>query len=830
MNDYQPVDLTPWCNVGSEWVQEGLAFPSGTQNLRGLPFKISANEADQAIIVGFGPNGHTKPIEIGLNCKASWILVAHRLLESRILEGEPVGRRIATYHFRLQNGEEFAVPIRERFEISIVPPVWGQFPLLAMSDVHASLFPRDEGRWDQLGQRQTDFQEGWPCWYILWAWKNPYPQSIVDSLKVEPEDQPFCIAALTVSRLEEEPFGLQPRHPIKIDLKNEVQADKPFDLSLTVDRGVSTYPYPLPRDLSHEGQGHHGWGMAYQGKSSPAYAEIAAAPSATVEIHQGGEKIAQVRWGEILHENKFETDSVRIELVDRGRNWVHVTIVDEETGKPLPCRVNFQSPEGIPYQPHGHHDHLLSDMGTWHMDVGGDLRLGHRTYAYIDGTCQGWLPRGQVIVDVARGYEYEPLHQTVTIHPGQRELTLRIKRWTNLNADRWFSGDSHVHFLSTLGANLEAQAEDLNVVNLLQSQWGHLFTNTEEFIGRPVVSEDGHTIVYTSQENRQHVLGHLILMGLKKPVMPWCSGGGGEAELAGTMETTLSHWADACHEQGGTVVIPHFPAPNCEPAALIATGRVDAVEMILHRMYNHSEYYRYLNCGYRLPLVGGTDKMTSDVPVGLYRTYVHIPADEEFNYENWCKNLRLGKTFLSGGPILRFTVNGAQVGDTIQLSGNGGTVEAEAEAKSVLPIHTLQLVQSGKVVAESCEKQGARKLTLKARLKIDQHTWLAARVGGPDYTQPVPHHYDGWGRGIMAHSSPIYVAVGGGWQMFHPETAQYMLTLLHGGIEHIRTQTRQYAPDTITHHHGLEDHLGYLEKPFHEAIEAVERRMREAMR
>jgi hypothetical protein len=37
-------------------------------------------------------------------------------------------------------------------------------------------------------------------------------------------------------------------------------------------------------------------------------------------------------------------------------------------------------------------------------------------------------------------------------------------------------------------------------------------------------------------------------------------------------------------------------------------GRADAVEMIVCDPYNHLEYYRYLNTGYRLPLVGGTDK------------------------------------------------------------------------------------------------------------------------------------------------------------------------------------------------------------------------------
>jgi hypothetical protein len=286
---------------------------------------------------------------------------------------------------------------------------------------------------------------------------------------------------------------------------------------------------------------------------------------------------------------------------------------------------------GVPYQPHGHHDHLLSDKGTWHVDVGGDLRLGHVTYAYIDGKCQGWLPRGDVLVDIARGFEFEPLRTRVHIEPGQRELTLRLKRWTDLNAERWFCGDTHVHFLSTPGAHLEAQGEGLNVVNLLQSQWGHLFTNTEDFVGKPVPTPDGQTIVYCSQENRQHLLGHLTLLGLKQPVMPWCSDGPDEAELGGALETTLSHWADACHAQGGTVIIPHMPMPNGEPAVLIATGRADAVEMLAHAMYFHLEYYRYLNGGYRLPLVGGTDKMSADVPVGLYRTYVSIPSNEEFN-------------------------------------------------------------------------------------------------------------------------------------------------------------------------------------------------------
>ena len=326
----------------------------------------------------------------------------------------------------------------------------------------------------------------------------------------------------------------------------------------------------------------------------------------------------------------------------------------------MPCRVHFRSAAGIPYQPHGHHNHVTQNLGSWHYDVGGDVRLGQRSYAYIDGTCQGWLPRGDVVVDVARGFEYEPLRQTVRIEPGQRELTLRISRVADLAADGWWSGDSHVHFLSTPGAQLEQRGEDLRVVNLLQSQWGALFTNTEDFAGRPGVVDSGGYITYVGQENRQHMLGHMVLWGLKEPVMPWCSDGPDEAELGGALDATLSDWADRTHAQGGTVVAAHFPNPNGEPAVLVATGRADAVEMLAHADDSLLEYYRYLNSGYRLPLVGGTDKMSSDVPVGLYRTYARL--DEEFSYEAWCRAVRAGRTFLSGGPLVTLVGRRARAG------------------------------------------------------------------------------------------------------------------------------------------------------------------------
>ncbi|MCE9592010.1 MAG: CehA/McbA family metallohydrolase [Planctomycetes bacterium] len=827
MKDYHPLNLTRVCNVNASFIGFGEP-PVGRQIFHGLPFQIGSAkpEPKRKCLIGFlGEGGATTPVTIPINAAPRCILFAHTLLETRIPKGEPIGRVVANYTIRFADGDEMDVPVRERFEVASVPMMWGQFPFLAVADKKDGLIGRYSGQWSSAGQRLTEVHQQWPWAYWLWSWENPRPGVKITSVTVEPTDRKFAVAGVTLGFVDEYPFSTAAREDVKITLNKKDDAEKPYELDVEIDRGVATYAFALPAAAAKQylADTHKGWGDAQNNKSTPAYARIAGTPSATVTVKHKGKPIGKLRWGDLKKKRKVKTPRVTMEIIDTGKNWVHTTVVDDETGKPVHCRVHFRSAQGVPYQPHGHHDHVYSNLGSWHVDIGGDLRLGQATYAYIDGKCQGWLPRGGVIADVARGYEYEPLRQMIEIKPGQREVTLRLKRWVNMNAQRWFSGDTHVHFLGERGAHREAGGEDLNVVNLLASQWGHLFTNTEDFIGRPTASDDGKTIVYCTQENRQHLLGHITLLGLKEPVSPWCTDGPAEAEIGGNLETTLSHWADACHAQGGTVVIPHLPTPNAEPAALIATGRADAVEMLVHSEYCHLEYYRYLNCGYKLPLVGGTDKMDSAVPVGLCRTYVYVPPEEEFNYDNWCKNMRLGRTFLSSGPIIRMTVDGHPIGDEYQLPGDGGTVEIQAVAESIFPIHTLQIVQAGKIVASTDDASGARTLRLKATVKVDRHTWFAARCAGPKY-EAVTHH-DSWGRGIFAHTSPVYVAVGGPWHMFDLATANYMLTLIDGSVQHIRKNARREDEENVTHHHTWRDHQEFLESPFRQASDALHKRM-----
>ena len=53
----------------------------------------------------------------------------------------------------------------------------------------------------------------------------------------------------------------------------------------------------------------------------------------------------------------------------------------------------------------------------------------------------------------------------------------------------------------------------MNLVNLLAAQWGDLFTNVGDLTGdQSGVSRDD-TLVWVGTENRQHLLGHISLLG-----------------------------------------------------------------------------------------------------------------------------------------------------------------------------------------------------------------------------------------------------------------------------------------------------------------------------
>jgi hypothetical protein len=314
-------------------------------------------------------------------------------------------------------------------------------------------------------------------------------------------------------------------------------------------------------------------------------------------------------------------------------------------------------------------------------------------------------------------------------------------------------------------------------------------TNVGDFDGRTTFGSreaggDGEWLVRVGTENRQHVLGHISLLGYGGEIIaPMCAGGPDEAALGDPVGALMTEWARECRSRGGLVVFPHFPNPRAENAATLIHGDVDAVEMCSWGNlyagidpYSLSDWYRYLNCGYFYPAVGGTDKMSANTAVGTIRTYARIPQDTPFSYGAWMDAVRSGNTFVTYGPLLEFRVEGRPPGSRISMSGSAGTVDVEYELASVtVPMSRVDLLVNGEI--RESRRIGSRQARGNWSVKLERSSWLALLVRG---------HYPDRPEMIAAHSSPVMVDVEGS-RFFAAADAVTILEQIEGALAYLDT-------------------------------------------
>ena len=245
----------------------------------------------------------------------------------------------------------------------------------------------------------------------------------------------------------------------------------------------------------------------------------------------------------------------------------------------------------------------------------------------------------------------------------------------------------------------------------------------------------------------------------------------------------MAQWAQQCIDQQGLVVMPHGPRPQCERAADIVLDLVHAVEMMSFNPHNSqidpygiADWYRFLNLGYQIPVVGGTDKMAASSQLGGIRTYAHL-AEDEFSYDSWMQAVRRGNTFVTVGPLIHFEVEGQVPGTTLELPDGGGTINASWKVESVrLPIDQVEVIVGGLVADQvSCEKSLSAQGSCE--LKLDESSWVALRVRGS---------YRGQHGEIAAHSSAVQVRVDG-QELFSQPDATAVLEQIEGAIAYVDT-------------------------------------------
>ena len=453
---------------------------------------------------------------------------------------------------------------------------------------------------------------------------------------------------------------------------------------------------------------------------------------------------------------------------------VELSLADASTGAPVYARVRISDRDGVYWPPDGHQKNIRTG---WRQDVGGDVQIAGKTYAYVTPSFVARLPEGEFTIEVRRGTEYRPTTQgfSVTEEAPTNPVQVSVNRWIDMKEEGWYAGDTHTHFLDDHSGLLELRGEDLSVVYILATKWGELITDVSRFTGVPSALSSDREIVVFNEETRHGWLGHTILHGIERLVHPLTWGGPSEGVPGGFDYPPMAHQADAAHEQGALVTWAHFPYPTGELPVDVALDKIDTVDLFTwgdafapgptlpggNQLPSAVDtWYLFLNTGSRLPATAGTDKMLNVQVMGSVRTYAKVEG--LFSYEAWMEALGGGRTMVSTGPVVTLTANGEPIGSELELRP-GAEVALEARVRAphdLYPVDALEIVMGGKVVASIRNDEQASELRIRATIAPTGSTWVAARARGSELMP-----YQQWrllnalGVPPMAHTSPIYLSV-----------------------------------------------------------------------
>ncbi len=468
----------------------------------------------------------------------------------------------------------------------------------------------------------------------------------------------------------------------------------------------------------------------------------------------------------------------RVELTSRKHRYpvgeVEVVVTDEASGEPTDARVYLTASDGRGYVPKDGFHRMVVVTGDHYFQSSGRFTVA--------------LPEGPATIEAIKGFEYHPVRRDVDVVAGKTTtVTLPLERFIDLPARGWYSGDNHIHmnyggiFQATPRSLMqEAKSEDLHVINdLIANQSGTRIHDLQYFEGKLHELSEANRLLYFNEEYRPSFAGHLSLLNLKKLIFPQFGGFAGTSLAA--HYPTNSSILDRVHAQGGVAGYVHpFLIPGTDPEdrdyrgarefpVNVALGNVDYYDVMCiwsDEYVTAKVWYRLLNLGFRVPASAGTDAMTNywRAPA-IGSTRVYVKSGSPLDYGNWIRGLTQGRTFVTNGPLLFLRVDGKEPGDGLRVSGD--SVRVEAEASSIFPMETLDILLNGEVVHTE-KPADPHSVALETTLPVGASGWIAARVTGPERQPLLMDSY------VYAHTSPVYLMKDGA-PVRSPEDARYFV-------------------------------------------------------
>lgn len=453
-----------------------------------------------------------------------------------------------------------------------------------------------------------------------------------------------------------------------------------------------------------------------------------------------------------------------------------------------PARLSIVDADGVAVVPGG----ALRDLtardrpGALEMDRdpsdGSSLLPLYERQFVSEGVVEVDVVPGRYVVRVERGLEFVPIERVLDV-VGDLEVALVPQRWAAPNERGWWSADFHVH-RPVADAEPLLRSEELNLGVFVTGWTGKQDEDLTHPLSAPI--DDTHIALFSNHED-------------ERGGGAWIAHGARESVVDADAEWWHPSSAAAARRARGSAVWIDAEKPTWwESPVLVALGLADSIGILpnhflpygtlaneawgrprdrdVHpgpgglREYLWGLYYRLLNCGFRLPASAGSASGVMPAPPGHNRVYVHAPGD--LSVEGFYAGLRAGRSFVTNGPLLEFTVGGAGVGDTVDADA---VVPVRIRADHYLPVERVELVVDGAVTA------AASGSLLEIDVPLSGVRWLAARAFGAQSPGQT-----------FAHTSPVYVR---GDAAPVAEDAEYFVAWIDELIAAAREHPDRYPTD-----------------------------------
>ncbi len=503
-------------------------------------------------------------------------------------------------------------------------------------------------------------------------------------------------------------------------------------------------------------------------------------------LHEGGYRAIALRdLAKYVDPDAVPADPVAVverRKAARPETRVELQVVDAASGQPIPSRVYVQGDDGA--------WHFASPVGL----QGSAVRYQKRNWINKDSvemhttlsahsSLFELLP-GRYTITVERGKEYFPETRSVVVGREPVKVRLELRRWANLAARGWYSGDTHVHRSVAELPNV-VLAEDLNVALPLTS-WVTKGAvpptegdkNSDPGAEGALIKVDATHVIWprnTEYEifsigDRRHTLGAVFVLGHKTPLAvgaPPVKPIGAHARREGALLDLDKHdwpWSVALvpllgvdlfelsnnHHWRTEFGMTKWASPTPVPAWMQPPAGGSTGDELAWTRYTFGTYYALLDCGFRLRPSAGTASGVHPVPLGFGRVYVYLPGG--FGYDEWMAGLASGRSFVTTGPMLLAQVDGEDPGHRFEMKpGAERHARVAAEVLSERPIESVEIIINGEVSKRLTPRtetnaDGASVARIDERIALDGSSWLAVRSWEPR---------DG-GRFRFAHTAPWF--------------------------------------------------------------------------